>query len=120
MPDEYVQDNLQSILDSIKIIQERLKNVARADDFMVTPNGVTLLDSIAMRLQVIGELFKNIDKADHSYLKQHKDIEWEKIIRMRDLISHHYDTVNPDVVYDVCVIHLPLLKNTVERMLKIK
>ena len=71
-----------------------------------------------MRLQVIGESLKNIDKVDPSYLLQFKTIEWEKIIKMRDLISHHYDTVNPEVVYDICLNHLPVLKSTITDMLK--
>jgi len=118
MPNEYIHDNLESVLESIVIIKERFGSIKKADDFMNTPNGVTLLDSIAMRLQVIGELFKNIDKIDSNYLKQFKNVEWEKIIRMRDLISHHYDTVNPEIIFDVCLNHLPILKSTVEKMLK--
>jgi uncharacterized protein with HEPN domain len=118
MHNEYIKDNLESVLESIKIVRERFENIKKADDFMKTPAGITLLDSIAMRLQVVGELIKNIDKADSSYLKKYKAVEWEKIIRMRDLISHHYDTVNPELVYDICLNHLPSLESTIKEMLK--
>ena len=118
MHDDYIQDNLQSVFDSIEIIQKRIEVINKADDFVSTPAGAMILDSIAMRLQVIGESLKNIDKVDPSYLLQFKTIEWEKIIKMRDLISHHYDTVNPEVVYDICLNHLPVLKSTITDMLK--
>ena len=118
MYDDYIQDNLQSVFDSIEIIQKRIEVINKADDFVSTPAGAMILDSIAMRLQVIGESLKNIDKVDPSYLLQFKTIEWEKIIKMRDLISHHYDTVNPEVVYDICLNHLPVLKSTITDMLK--
>ena len=32
------------------------------DDFVLDDSGVTILDSIAMRLQVVGELLKKIEK----------------------------------------------------------
>ena len=118
MHDDYIQDNLHSVFDSIEIIQKRIEVINKADDFVSTPAGAMILDSIAMRLQVIGESLKNIDKVDPSYLLQFKTIEWEKIIKMRDLISHHYDTVNPEVVYDICLNHLPVLKSTITDMLK--
>ena len=118
MHDDYIQDNLHSVFDSIDIIQKRIEVINKADDFVSTPAGAMILDSIAMRLQVIGESLKNIDKVDPSYLLQFKTIEWEKIIKMRDLISHHYDTVNPEVVYDIYLNHLPVLKSTITDMLK--
>ena len=118
MHDDYIQDNLHSVFDSIEIFQKRIEVINKADDFVSTPAGAMILDSIAMRLQVIGESLKNIDKVDPSYLLQFKTIEWEKIIKMRDLISHHYDTVNPEVVYDICLNHLPVLKSTITDMLK--
>jgi uncharacterized protein with HEPN domain len=118
MHNDFIRDNIESVLESIKIVQKRFENIKDADEFMTTPAGVTLLDSIAMRLQVIGELIKNIDKYDSDYLKQYKTVEWEKIIRMRDLISHHYDTVNPEVVFDICQNHIPVLESTANEMLK--
>ncbi len=118
MHNDFIQGNLESVLESIEIIEERFNNIKKANDFMLTPEGVTFLDSLAMRLQVIGELIKNIDKENSNYLPQFKNVDWEKIIRMRDLISHHYDIVNPEVVYDICLNHIPILKSTVIEMLK--
>jgi hypothetical protein len=54
MPNEFIQNNLESIIKSIEIIYQRFHGIKRADDFMTTPTAVTKLDSISMRLQVIG------------------------------------------------------------------
>jgi hypothetical protein len=54
MPKEFIQNNLESILESIEIIYQRFHSIKRADDFMTTSTAVTKLDSISMRLQVIG------------------------------------------------------------------
>ncbi len=67
------------------------------------------MDGIAMRLQVIGETVKKVD-GDHPGLLQKYGIDSQPIIRFRDFISHHYDEADYIVLYDICVTHLPVLK----------
>ena len=56
MPDDFIVDNLQIVLDSIELIEIRFAGIAKSDDFVMSPNGVLMLDSICMRLQIIGEI----------------------------------------------------------------
>ncbi|MCF8143021.1 MAG: DUF86 domain-containing protein [Deltaproteobacteria bacterium] len=58
-----------------------------------------MLDAISMRLQVIGESVKRIQKKGSSLLSRFAEIEWDKIARFRDLVSHHYDHVDHKIVY---------------------
>ena len=74
-----VSDNLQIILDSIILIEERFSNVDVPDKFVTSPEGVLLLDAVAMRLQVIGELTKKIHRIEPSLLEECPEIEWDKI-----------------------------------------
>ena len=71
-----------------------------------------------MRLQVIGESVKRIQKKDLSLLNGYVEIEWDKIARFRDLVSHHYEHVDHEIVYDICQNHIPRLKNVIEKMIK--
>ena len=80
-------------------------------------NGMTLLDAISMRLQVVGETVRKIQKKFPSILDKYPHIDWDKIARFRDLVSHHYDQIDHEIVYDICEIHIPKLKQT---MLKIR
>jgi uncharacterized protein with HEPN domain len=118
MPDELIQSNLEGILKSIDVILERFVDINNADDFMITPVGGTKMDSIAMRLQVIGELLKKIEKIDPGYLIKFTEIDWKEIMKLRDLISHHYDVINPVLIFDICKIHLPNLKKVIEKIIK--
>jgi uncharacterized protein with HEPN domain len=69
-----------------------------------------------MHLQVIGELLKrNYNDHEQVFLK-HNEIPWSEIIRMRDLISHHYDKLQHDIVFDICKNALPDLKNCLHKM----
>ncbi|MDD5206758.1 MAG: DUF86 domain-containing protein [Desulfobacterales bacterium] len=116
MPKEEIIDSLELIVESIGLVQERFLNIGEPDDFVRTPEGVTLLDAIVMRLQVIGESVKQIQKTEPSFFLAYPEIEWEKISRFRDLVSHHYDHVDHEIVYDICKTHIPLLIKAVQRM----
>ena len=60
MSNEELISNLDLIVESIQLIQARFSKIRVPEDFVLTPDGVTLLDAIAMRLQVIGESVKQI------------------------------------------------------------
>jgi len=61
-----------------------------------------------MRLQVVGESVKQIQKINPSFLEQFFDIDWDKIARFQDFVSHHYEHVDHEIVYDICKVHTKL------------
>jgi len=77
-----------------------------------------LLDAISMRLQVIGESVRRIQKRDPAFLAAYPDIEWDKIARFRDLVSHHYEHVDHEVTFDICKNHIPKLGEVLEKLRK--
>ncbi|MFH1527283.1 MAG: HepT-like ribonuclease domain-containing protein [Bacteroidota bacterium] len=86
MSKEIIMEKLDLILESITIIHERMDTINSADEFVSSPFGIMLLDSIAIRLQIIGEQTKGIDKLDKRLLPKFPSIEWNKIMRLRDLL----------------------------------
>ena len=118
MSEEEIVDILDLLLESIILVQERFSKITESEDFVSTWEGVTFLDAISMRLQVIGESVKRIQKKDLSLLNGYVEIEWDKIARFRDLVSHHYEHVDHEIVYDICQNHIPRLKNVIEKMIK--
>ncbi len=115
---DIILEDLEYILDSIQIISDRINKIKNAQDLVISPDGVTILDSIAMRLQSIGETVKQIDKRDKSLLQKYPETSWQQIIKMRDQISHHYDEIDNVVVYEICINKLPALKTTVQKIIK--
>ena len=118
MSKDEIIDILDLMIESIHLVQERFSKLKVPDDFVLTPEGVTLLDAISMRLQVIGESVKRIEKTDVSLLQRYAEIEWDKIARFRDLVSHHYEHVDHEIVYDICNSHIPRLKKVIQKMIK--
>ena len=77
MSDGIIHENLLLISESLDVINKRFSSINKPDDLVMDDYGATILDSIAMRLQVIGELLKKIDKENGAFLKKHKEINWK-------------------------------------------
>lgn len=118
MSENGVDDLLRLMMKSVHLIQERFSKINSPDDFILSPEGITVLDSITMRLQVIGESVKKIQKIDSIILNMYTEIEWNKISRLRDLVSHHYEEVDHEIVYDICKNHVSELRQALLKMVR--
>jgi len=118
MLDDIIRDNLQIIWESIILIENRFSKINSADDLVSSADGVLILDAIAMRLQVTGELLKKISKMDKTLLENYPEIEWDKIMRLRDIVSHHYEKVDHEIIFDICKNHIPRLKSTIHDIIE--
>jgi len=116
MSKEIIIEKLDLILESISIILERMNTINSADQFVASPFGIMLLDSIAIRLQIIGEQTKGIDKLDKLLLPKFPSVEWNKIMRLRDLISHHYEEIDYEIVFQICKNELPKLTTELQEI----
>ena len=74
MSENDVDDLLDFIMQSINLIQDRFLKINKPDDLILAPEGVTILDAITMRLQVIGESVKKIQKINSSILNRYAEI----------------------------------------------
>lgn len=116
-PGQLSRDYFENILKAVRLVEERSASITTADDFVLSQEGTLILDAIAMRLQVIGELVKKIEKSDPEILNFYKDIEWAMIMRLRDIISHHYEVIDYEIIFDICKNHIPKLKTAVTSIL---
>jgi uncharacterized protein with HEPN domain len=116
MLDQEIADYLDLMLESIDLIENRFSKIRSPEDFVQSTEGVILLDAISMRLQVIGESVRKTQKADQSFLDSYSSVEWDKIARFRDLVSHHYEQVDHEIVYDICQVHIPKLKYALQKI----
>lgn len=109
---------LEDIRISIALILERFETIETSDDFFDDANGLEKLDSISMRLIVIGEGFKNIDKlTDSKLLNKYPYIDWNGVKGVRDVLSHHYFQIDAEIIFDICEHHLLELLDVVEKII---
>ena len=70
--------------------------------------------SFVRSLEVIGEATKNLSQ---DLKNEHPEIEWRKIIGMRDKLIHYYFGVDWDIVWDVVKNKLPTFRRQIEVLL---
>ncbi|WP_246839391.1 hypothetical protein [Leptospira licerasiae] len=70
---EEIKERFEFILESISLIETRFNKIRFPDDLINSEDGITILDSIAMRLQAIGDNVKSISKLDPSFLSKYPE-----------------------------------------------
>jgi uncharacterized protein with HEPN domain len=117
MYDDVYKYSLETILDHINICNKRFSEIYTPTDFNSTDYGKTLLDAIVTRLQAIGENLKNTSRKNNLLQTNYPEMEWNKIIRFRDFISHHYEMLDYEIVYEICEDYLPKLELVIKEEL---
>lgn len=68
---------------------------------------------VCFKLISLGEAMKSVSE---SFQTQYSDIDWKKIIGMRNVLTHDYYEMNPEIVYKTIKNDLPGLKIKVEKI----
>lgn len=103
----YIKDILHETANIRKFIGE-MKKEELAENEMV-------LRAIERSIQIIGEAAKSISE---EFRKRHGEIEWRKIIAMRNFITHDYGEVDYAVVWEVAKRDAPELERKLKELKK--
>ncbi|MDR3351188.1 MAG: DUF86 domain-containing protein [Prevotellaceae bacterium] len=110
-------NSLQYIAASLQKIIERTADVTSVDDFVRSPSGMDLLDIVCMKLFAVGETVKAIDKhTNNSFLSRYSSVNWQEIMRMRDIIAHHYFEIDANRVFNTVRNDILPLLQVIEQM----
>ena len=105
------------MLDSIHVIQSCTSQIKSANDFLLTPDNTFLLDGICMKLIFMGESVKTIDRLSAGKLfPLFPSIPWKEIMKLRDIIAHHYFKMDVDVIYSTIKEDLPPLQDALAQI----
>jgi uncharacterized protein with HEPN domain len=115
---DLVREILRQILGAAQTITKRFAPITSYEDFVISEAGLEKLDAICMQLIAIGESVKHLDKVtEGTLLPRYPQIEWKRVMGMRDVLSHHYFDLDAEVVYSVCANHIEVLTQTIQVML---
>ena len=93
---------IDGMLDSIGVIQTRTTHIESANDFLLSPDNIFVLDGVCMKLIFIGESVKTIDRLSKGNLfPLFPSIPWRDIMKLRDVIAHHYFKIDADIVFSI-------------------
>ena len=102
---------LRHILEEIDYLLQACEGLEK-DTFLI--NG-TLNRAFVRSLEIIGEATKKIPASVRS---KYPEIEWRLMAGMRDRLIHDYMGVDYDIVWNVVVKKIPVLRSQVERILE--
>jgi uncharacterized protein with HEPN domain len=115
---ELVREILYQVLWSAETISKRFEPITSPQGFLGSDAGLEKLDAICMQLIAIGESVKYLDKVtEGELLSGYLQVEWKRVMGMRDVLSHHYFDLDAEAVYVVCEKHIPDLIHTIRRIL---
>lgn len=108
---------IDGMLDSIIVIQTRTAQIESANDFLLSPDNMFILDGVCMKLIFIGESIKTIDRLSKGELfPLFPSIPWRDIMKLRDVIAHHYFKIDADIVFSTIKEDLYPLNETLVKM----
>ena len=116
---ELLRERLISVLEALERIPRRFAAVSSPSDFTDTDAGVDRMDAICMILVAVGEQFKAIDRKTKGELLGHyPDVNWRGVIGVRDFLAHGYFSINSEQLFSICKDDVPLLIETVRKMIR--
>lgn len=70
--------------------------------------------AIERQLEIIGEAANHLSDNIKS---THSEIEWCKVVALRNFVAHEYFGIDLELVWDIVVHKIPPLENTVSQIL---
>ena len=73
-----------------------------------------VIDAVLRNFEVIGEAASQLPDA---FVDDHPDVEWHKMIGMRNRLIHGYFGVSTAIVWETIRQHLPVLRDQLKELL---
>lgn len=116
---EVLLSRLQSVLVALERIPRRFTGISQPSDFLNSDAGLDRMDAICMILIAAGEEFKRIDRQTNGELfARYPQVEWRGAMGLRDVLAHGYLDVDTEQLFTVCKERIPVLIETVRRMIQ--
>jgi len=119
MYSEIVIARLHTCLEHIRAIEIYSNDCTDAETFFSKNNGANY-DGSLMRLQALGERLKSISKKHPFVIDDLSYPEINSVIRFRDYVSHHYEQLEHESVFEICRYKIPELKVRMQKILSEK
>lgn len=103
---KYILD-IKSVIQEIEVVKKQINN-----DFLTFKSQIILQRAIERDLEIIGEAIKKILELDPTV----KITSARNIIGLRNIISHAYDSVEPEMIWGIIQKNIPELEKEIIRL----
>ncbi len=104
---KYILD-IESVIGEIELIQVEIKN-----DFNIFKSNLMAKRAMERELEIIGEAVKKLIEIEPLIQLEHS----EKIIGLRNIIAHAYDSLDDELIWGVIQRHIPKLKQEISALI---
>lgn len=104
----------QKLTEDIRISIGEIAEFCEGKDFSDYESDQLLQRAIERELEIIGEVLNRLLQIDEEKV-ENTIPEFRSIIGLRNIIAHGYDVVDPMIVWDVVVNHVPVLAKQIEQ-----
>ena len=89
---ELILNILRNIDESLEEIVKWMESIKTIDDFLTTPHGTLVLNGVCMKILVIGEELKSLDKrTNKQLLSKYKDVMNRHIFCVTTFLAFNQD-----------------------------
>lgn len=116
---ESVLERMEFLTMKAEQVVERTAHITDYHQFLASPDAMDLFDATVLRIQVVGEMLKQIDdKTERKFLRpNYPDVPWKSVFGMRNFISHEYSMVNPEKIFYTVKQDFPELITVLRRII---
>lgn len=104
------KQRLQHIIEAISEIESYTQNV-KLEEFLA--NSMMRFASVK-QVEIIGEAASIITKETKN---RFSDVEWSKIVGMRNVLVHEYFGIDAELVWQVIIEDIPILKSKIQQVI---
>ena len=101
---------LDDILEAIERIRKYTQNLDEAE----FSSDIKTQDAVIRNLEIIGEAARSLPD---EIKKSRSEIEWQKIIALRNILIHEYFGVNTTILWDIVQNKLDTLEQTCKKLI---
>jgi uncharacterized protein with HEPN domain len=99
--------DIQSIIQEIELVKTKTNN-----NFTSFQSDIILQRAVERDLEIIGEAIRKIMEIDPEI----KITSAKNIIGLRNIISHAYDSVEPEMIWGIIQNNIPVLANEINKI----
>jgi uncharacterized protein with HEPN domain len=96
---------------------DRIRDYTRGMDYESFAENQMVQDAVLRNIEILGEATKNLMECWPEIVSKHPEVSWIDIYGMRNRIIHAYLFVNPELVWNVIEIHIPVLRTQIQLIL---
>jgi len=96
----------------IKYAKKIGRYMEEVDTFTDFENNDEKVDAVILNLEQIGETAKKLSNATK---QNYPNIHWPSIIGLRNMISHEYEGIRLNIIYDIATVNIPELLSKLDK-----